>query len=85
MSILIFNASKCKGFSFYMKNKLNPEIFNEKKKFVKKNIFLSLMTKNLNWEILTENLFSYFWNVEWGQGWGGGGGGCVKAIYKGTA
>ena len=74
MSILIFNASKCKGFSFYMKNKLNPEIFNEKKKFVKKNIFLSLMIKNLNWEILTENLFSYFWNVEWGQGWGGGGG-----------
>ena len=59
MYILIFNAWKCKGFSFYMKNKLNPEIFNEKKKFVKKNIFLSLMTKNLNWEILTENLVTF--------------------------
>ena len=43
------------GCNFYIKNKLKSEIFNDKKKFIKK-IFLSVITKNSNWEILTTNL-----------------------------
>ena len=40
-----------------MKNKLKSEIFNGKKKIINK-IFFSVMTKNLNWEISTKNLFT---------------------------
>ena len=34
------------------------EIFDDKKKFIKK-IFFSVITKNLNWEILTKNLVTF--------------------------
>ena len=34
------------------------EIFDDKKKFVKK-FFFSVITKNLNWEILTKNLVTF--------------------------
>ena len=34
------------------------EIFDDKKKFTKK-IFFSVITKNLNWEILTKNLVTF--------------------------
>ena len=38
------------------------EIFDDKKKFVKK-FFFSVITKNLNWEILTKNLVTFRrWN-----------------------
>ena len=39
--------------SFYIKNKLKYEIFNDKKVLSTK-MFLSPRTKNLNWEILTK-------------------------------
>ena len=38
------------GCSFYIKNKLKSQIFNNKKCLSAK-MFLSLITKNLNWEI----------------------------------
>ena len=41
--------------SFYIKNKLKSEIFNDKKG-LSAQTFLSLITQNLNWEILTRNL-----------------------------
>ena len=41
--------------SFYIKNKLQSEIFNDKKSLETK-MFFSILTKNLNWEILTKNL-----------------------------
>ena len=41
--------------SFYIKNKLKSEIFNNKKSLYT-TMFLSVITKNLNWEILTKNL-----------------------------
>ena len=43
----------------YIKNKLTFEIFNYKKKFINKNVFLSVVTKNLNWEIVTKNLVTF--------------------------
>ena len=41
-----------------MKNKLKSEIRNDKKGLQTK-MFLSLITKNLNWEILTKNLVTF--------------------------
>ena len=46
------------GCSFYIKNKLKSEIFNDKKGLLTK-LFLPLITKNLNWEILTKNLVTF--------------------------
>ena len=46
------------GCPFYIKNKLKSEIFNNKKKFINKNVF-SVITKNLNQENLTKNLITY--------------------------
>ena len=36
------------GCSFYIKNKLKSEIFNDKKKFVNKNVFLMMMMMMMN-------------------------------------
>ena len=44
-----------KGCSFFIKNKLKFEIFNDKKGLETK-MFLSPITKNLSWGILTKNL-----------------------------
>ena len=44
-----------KGCNFYVKNKLKSEIFNDKKSLQTK-MFFSVITKNLNWDILTKNL-----------------------------
>ena len=46
------------GCSFYIKNKLKSEIFN-KKKSLQTKMFFSVITKNLNWEILTKNLVTF--------------------------
>ena len=43
--------------SFYIKNKLKSEIFTDKKKY--KKVFFSVITKNLNWKILTKNLVTF--------------------------
>ena len=49
-------SGKEEGCSFFVKNKLKSEIFNDKKKFINKNVFLchnyefkvgNLITKNL--------------------------------------
>ena len=45
-------------FSFQIKNKPNSEIFNDKKSLYTK-MFFSVITKNLNWEILTKNLVTF--------------------------
>ena len=42
------------AINFHIKNKLKSEIFNDKKVY-KQKIFFSVITKNLNWEILTKN------------------------------
>ena len=47
-----------RGFSFYMKNKLKTELFKDKKSLQIKMLFF-VITKNLNWEILTKNLISF--------------------------
>ena len=45
------------GCSFYIKNKLKSEIFNNEN-------FFSRITKNLNWGILTKNLVAFKrWDV----------------------
>ena len=46
-----------RGLQTLHENKLKPEIFNDKK-FIK--MLFSVMTKNLNGEISTKNLVSYF-------------------------
>ena len=46
------------GYSFYIKNKLKSEIFNDKKSLYTK-MFFSIITKNFNWEILTNNLLTF--------------------------
>ena len=46
------------GCSFYIKNKLKSQIFNDKKSLSAK-MFFSVATKNLNWEILTKNLVTF--------------------------
>ena len=43
------------GFQILPRNKLQSEIFNEKKSLSIKMSF-STITKNLNWQILTKNL-----------------------------
>ena len=52
-----FRAGEEKGCSFYIKNKLKSEIFNNKKKFINKNFF--------PWEILPKNLVT-FQKIGWG-------------------
>ena len=46
---------------FLHKNKIKSEIFNGQEKFINKNVFLchNIMTKNLNWKILTKNLVTF--------------------------
>ena len=46
------------GCSFFTKNKLKSEIFNDKKLYKTKMLF-SATTKNLNWEILTKNSVTF--------------------------
>ena len=43
--------------SFYIKNKVKSEIFNDKKSFTK--MFFSAIAKNLDWGILTKNLVTF--------------------------
>ena len=43
------------GCSFYIKYELKSEIFNDKKSLWTE-MFFSVITKNLNWEILTKNM-----------------------------
>ena len=45
------------GCSFCIKNKLKSEIFNDRKVYKQK--CFSVITKNLNWEILTKNLIIF--------------------------
>ena len=45
------------GCSFYIKNKLKSEIFYYKK--VYKQIFFSMITKNLDWKTLTKNSVTF--------------------------
>ena len=47
------------GSSFFIKNKLKSEIFNDQKSLLTKIILFSLITQNLNWEILTKNLITF--------------------------
>ena len=44
--------------SFSIKNKPKSEIFNDKKSLQTK-MFFSVITKNLNWKILTKNLVTF--------------------------
>ena len=46
------------GFTFYIKNQLKSQIFNNTKSLSAK-MFFSVTTKNLNWEILTKNLVTF--------------------------
>ena len=46
------------GSSLCIKTKLKSEIFKDDKSLQKK-MFLSVLTKNLNWESLTKNLFTF--------------------------
>ena len=50
-----FQGRSC---SFYIKDKLKSEIFNDKKSLQTK-MFFSVIAKNLNWEILTNNLVTF--------------------------
>ena len=50
------------GSSLCIKTKLKSEIFKDDKSLQKK-MFLSVLTKNLNWESLTKNLFTL--NLLW--------------------
>ena len=45
--------------SFYIKSKLKSEIFNEKKRFMNKKMFFSILTKDLKWEVLTKKLLTF--------------------------
>ena len=45
------------GFSFCIRNKVKSEIFHTKNLLTK--MCLSVLTENLNWESLTENLVNY--------------------------
>ena len=48
--------------TFYIKHKLKSVIFNDKKSLWTK-MFFSVITKNLNWEILLKNLVTFKkWN-----------------------
>ena len=46
------------GCSFYVKNKLKSEIFNNKKS-LQAQVFFSVIPKNLKWEILTKNFVTF--------------------------
>ena len=46
------------GCSFYIKNKLKSERFNNKKSLQPK-MFFSVITKNLNWGILTKYVVTF--------------------------
>ena len=46
------------GCTFYIKNKLKSQIFNDKKSSLAK-MFFSVTTKNLNWKILTKNWVTF--------------------------
>ena len=46
------------GCSIYIKRELKSEIFNDKKFYKQKNVFLCVLN-NLNWEILTKNLATF--------------------------
>ena len=46
------------GCSFFIKNKLKSEIFNDKKLY-KQKVFFPVISKNLNWEILSENSVTF--------------------------
>ena len=46
------------GCSFYIKNQLKSEMFKNKKNLEAK-MFFSAIAKNLNWEILTQNFFTF--------------------------
>ena len=48
------------GCSFFMKNKLKSEPFNDKK--LQTKMFFSAITKNLNWKILTKNSVTLRWD-----------------------
>ena len=54
------------GFQILPRNKLQSEIFNEKKSLSIKMSF-STITKNLNWEILTKNLLDSL-QIQQGEG-----------------
>ena len=47
-----------RGCSFFIKNKLKSEIFNDKKLY-KQKVFFPVISKNLNWEILSENSVTF--------------------------
>ena len=53
------------GCSFYIKNKLKSQVFNNKKSLsVYQQKHLSVTTKNLNWGISTKNLVTFKrWDV----------------------
>ena len=46
------------GCSFWIKNKLKSE-------YLITNVFFSVITKHLKWEILTKNLFTFNMGVRW--------------------
>ena len=46
------------GCSIYVKRKLKSEIFNDKKFYKQKNVFLCVLN-NWNWEIFTKNLVTF--------------------------
>ena len=57
--VIFFKGGKGGGAcSFYIKNKLKSEIFNDKKIFLAK-MFFSVITKSLKWEVLTKNLVTF--------------------------
>ena len=47
------------GWNLHIKNKLKSEIFNDKKSFIAKKNFFSVITKNSNWEISPKNLVTF--------------------------
>ena len=51
-------GGRAEGYSFYIKSKLKSELFNNEKAYTQKNVF-SVLTKNLNWEILTKSLLTF--------------------------
>ena len=44
----------------HTKNELKSEIFNDKNSYLTK-MFVSVITKNSNWEVLTKNLLTFKW------------------------
>ena len=54
----LWGGGRAEGYSFYIKSKLKSELFNNEKAYKQKNVF-SVLTKNLNWEILTKSLLTF--------------------------